>query len=683
MSSLPPPPPPGPPPAQASPFSPAWALSEVPPPFTATGTTKEDAIFEFRDARVSAGPGSLPLRAVVARFLGTPSQQKTYPADRLWMVLGRLRGLLRAVTQYNAGVASASAGPPSAIFTQYWRQRTLDQLSSFGYAIAHANQPVVVDGLAELVTAVEHVFADEVREARATIAAGQVVFEALAEVYRPDVPVRGVTSSLGGTSAAFHVVESYYEERRSLMGMEKSFHWTMEFVVTVGAHFTLARFTEVLSGWTGVRARPLSELTYVPVTDAAECAALKARGAHYVALADAGKPQFLAYGAHAFFLHAGGGGGSSDRAALAGTRGSNLLTKPGRVMVDPARGALLGHHAAQGSDEPTQAMINLAGRYRRWCTANQQQGAGGSAGGDALVLWETVPDELQVYCWPALVGFSFSAKAWGHVLVTGLTPIAFHDRAFDQLVLAEERKQLIRALVRFGSDDDTDDIVGGKRGGSVFLLHGPPGVGKTLTAEAIAEVLHRPLYYVTMGELGLTPDDMERRLSEVLELCAGWNALALLDEADVFLEQRAASDIVRNAMVCVMLRLLEYHPGILFLTTNRVRTFDPAFESRVTVALRYEALTAAARTQIWRNLLGRVSGVAVDAHIEFDALGTGHTLNGRQIKNAVRLAVALARERGTPLTQAVLDTTLQVTNIGREEMRNDDSWKEPAGPGAA
>jgi hypothetical protein len=196
-------------------------------------------------------------------------------------------------------------------------------------------------------------------------------------------------------------------------------------------------------------------------------------------------------------------------------------------------------------------------------TAGGSSGSGNGATADSMTLWQSVPTEFLLYCWPAVVGFSFTAKTWGHILVNGLEAIQFHDRAFDQLVLAEERKQLIRALVRFGGEPGADDIVGGKRGGSIFLLHGPPGVGKTLTAEAIAEVLHRPLYYVSMGELGLTPDEMERRLSDVLELCAGWNALTLFDEADVFLETRTTSDITRNAMVCVMLRLLEYHPGIL------------------------------------------------------------------------------------------------------------------------
>ena len=109
-----------------------------------------------------------------------------------------------------------------------------------------------------------------------------------------------------------------------------------------------------------------------------------------------------------------------------------------------------------------------------------------------------------------------------------------------------------------------------------------------------------------MGTLGTTAEELERRLKEILELSARWNALVLLDEADSFLETRSAtSSLERNAMVSVMLRLVEYHRGILFLTSNRLDSLDPAFRTRITLALRYEPLDAAGRAQVWDGIDSR------------------------------------------------------------------------------
>merc|ERR1712232_35343 len=161
----------------------------------------------------------------------------------------------------------------------------------------------------------------------------------------------------------------------------------------------------------------------------------------------------------------------------------------------------------------------------------------------------------------------------------------------------------VKALVRH-SNSGFSDIIDGKGEGSVFLLYGPPGCGKTLTAEAVSEMLHRPLYSISLGQLGLSPVELETRLGEVLDLCSRWNALILLDEADIFLEKRSSTgSLERNAMVSVMLRLVEYFKGTLFLTSNRVDALDPAFKTRIALALRYENLNSSAREKIWTNLL--------------------------------------------------------------------------------
>jgi SpoVK/Ycf46/Vps4 family AAA+-type ATPase len=176
-------------------------------------------------------------------------------------------------------------------------------------------------------------------------------------------------------------------------------------------------------------------------------------------------------------------------------------------------------------------------------------------------------------------------------------------------VLPPEKKQVLKALVsahKFHGSKTIDDVVQGKGKGLVFVLHGPPGVGKTLTAEGIAENLRAPLYMVSMGELAMDSNRLESMLQQIMDIAHSWGAVLLLDEADVFLEKRQTQDVHRNAMVSIFLRLLEYFQGILFLTTNRVETFDEAFQSRIHMALKYDELSFAASRTVWKEFIEKV-----------------------------------------------------------------------------
>jgi AAA+ superfamily predicted ATPase len=253
-----------------------------------------------------------------------------------------------------------------------------------------------------------------------------------------------------------------------------------------------------------------------------------------------------------------------------------------------------------------------------------------------------IPDCNLHLCWPTLCGFSFKTKRWGEMAVNHLSDIKFNDNAFDMLVLDNGPKEMVRGLVQnFHKDQQFTDIIQGKGGDCSFLLRGPPGVGKTLTAEVVSEVLHRPLYCVDVGELGVTPEMLEMRLKEILEVAERWNAVVLIDKCDIFLAIRTKDGVLRNAMVGIFLRLLECYDDILFLTSNRAEDIDPAFQSRMSITMEYKAMNFLTREKIWRALLSAAGidhsndKLAVNRLAEYD-------MNGRQIKTAIRLATSLA-----------------------------------------
>lgn len=180
-------------------------------------------------------------------------------------------------------------------------------------------------------------------------------------------------------------------------------------------------------------------------------------------------------------------------------------------------------------------------------------------------------------------------------------------------------------------------------------MFGPPGVGKTFTAEAVAERSRVPLYALSAGALGTNPSAIEASLDRALELCRLWNAMLLLDEADIFLTARHdnPTNLVHNELVAVFLTKLEYYQGVCFLTTNRTASLDHAFQSRVDLFLPYRDLTTEARRHVWSNFMERAGGEA-----RFDVDGEGldalskMELNGREIKNLIKSAHLLTLKGG-------------------------------------
>ncbi|KAI8223531.1 ATP-dependent zinc metalloprotease FtsH [Colletotrichum sp. SAR 10_86] len=281
---------------------------------------------------------------------------------------------------------------------------------------------------------------------------------------------------------------------------------------------------------------------------------------------------------------------------------------------------------------------------------------------------EELTDEQLMTCSPVAFGFCFGNKKWGGFATSRLSDINWDDQAFKDLVLDTPTKTLVRSMVKQHSsqDDGFDDIISGKGKGIVCLFSGPPGSGKTLTAEAVAEITKRPLYSVSAGDLGIDPITVDKRLSEILEQSHKWNAVLLIDEADVFLQQREAYDIQRNALVSIFLRQLEYYQGILILTTNRITDFDSAFESRVHISHEYPELDEAARKQIWSMFLRRLKdmykGATVGVTEEDISWLSKLEVNGRKIKNILNSARIVAKDKGEVFSISHIKLVLNATN---------------------
>ncbi|KAK3174390.1 hypothetical protein OEA41_001635 [Lepraria neglecta] len=286
---------------------------------------------------------------------------------------------------------------------------------------------------------------------------------------------------------------------------------------------------------------------------------------------------------------------------------------------------------------------------------------------------DSEPGELTLLLCPQQVhGYCLRDKVWKDLNITQLRPVSFRKNAWDCLVLDAEYKDIVQAVVSSYVDKTAmlDDLVAGKGKGLVALLHGAPGSGKTLTAECVADSYGKPLYHVTCGDIGTDPEGLEERLEEIFDYAVTFGAILLLDEADIFLQDRDYTNLERNALVSIFLRQLEYFKGVLFLTTNRVGMFDQAFQSRIHVTLGLPSLDQERRMAVWSIFLQDLTTKGAISEARYDVLmqlvhdkWSKEKLNGRQIRNAVRTALVVAEKRGEMVGEKEFETVLR---IGRE-----------------
>jgi hypothetical protein len=192
--------------------------------------------------------------------------------------------------------------------------------------------------------------------------------------------------------------------------------------------------------------------------------------------------------------------------------------------------------------------------------------------------------------------------------------------------------------------------------GLIVLLSGPPGTGKTMSAQVIAadlglELLRVDLSRVVSKWVGETSQHLQRILSSP----SSRRAVLLFDEADAVFGRRIedakhAQDHFVNQDLGHLMVAIESYTGVVLLATNLKANIDAAFVRRIRHSIDFQMPDAAARLAIWARAAAALFGSPLDPAVaEGVARVSRVDASGAQIKNAALSAVfAARRERRTP-----------------------------------
>ena len=188
-----------------------------------------------------------------------------------------------------------------------------------------------------------------------------------------------------------------------------------------------------------------------------------------------------------------------------------------------------------------------------------------------------------------------------------------------------------------------------RKQGSLVVMYGPPGCGKTTSARYLTQIIKRPLSIMDMGTIGSNePGGAERNIKQFFANAEENQATVFLDEADSILweRNRAGGDSMWMVSVIntLLVELSEYR-HLCIIATNREEHLDAAIESRVIAKVHVAAPDHETRKRLWEVKVPKkyplqLSPVQTEMLAHFK-------LTGRTIEGCIFKAAQLAILNGT------------------------------------
>jgi hypothetical protein len=440
------------------------------------------------------GQNSHPLTALICKMVQTVQKTSRVNLDRedemmvvddltLYHALGSLKGVKFARDEYNSTVGAR--GMDNELI-QSKRHGFAEMATSIGTILPNDATQVDIEGLDDLIKHIEDTAQCELYRGQALLNDGSYDFDSIHTLYPPGSFVIAKHAGGSGVDCFCQVVWHRYTQGITLSGKQmKYFQLCCRFIVQVGGgHSTFAEVVDGIQQFEGRRTCSSGDLAFVPPLGGDLVNMLRKynrRGEMYNRLTCIEEDKthlYMAYGKGSFYQKRGGYSFNAGKSSVA-------LATSGRIVVDFDAAAENGHSISIGRDDMIDAIRMKLKEYKLYLSLidsskvhsnpasfNSNRGnLSGTAGG--MILFNKIPDEYLTLVWPIAIGFSFTSKAWGDVIVDGLQLITFDSNLFERLVLPDSRKHMIKALVKHTGGIGFHDLVEGKGEGTVFLLYGP------------------------------------------------------------------------------------------------------------------------------------------------------------------------------------------------------------------
>ena len=188
--------------------------------------------------------------------------------------------------------------------------------------------------------------------------------------------------------------------------------------------------------------------------------------------------------------------------------------------------------------------------------------------------------------------------------------------------------------------------------GLSMLFAGPPGTGKTMAAQVVANQLHMELYKVQISQvISKYIGETEKNLRAVFQEARRSNCILFFDECDAIFGKRSevkdAHDRYANVETAYLLQQVEEYEGVCILATNLLQNIDAAFMRRISFVIHFPFPDKETRAKLYRSMLP--PEVPVSDNIDFDFMAEKFEITGGSIKNIVVNAAFLAAAKGVPL----------------------------------